>query len=64
MKKKITLTEDQLMEAAKQAVENLNKIHELTPMLTVFAGIISIEIRRVLFDNTSNSDVKEFTIKE
>lgn len=58
MEKKVTVTEEQFMDYVSQAIDNLNKIEKLSTALTIFATIISVEIAKVLFDETSDTDLK------
>ena len=47
----VVITQDILLKHANNALDNLNKIHQLSPTLMMFAVIYAAEICNTFFDS-------------
>lgn len=51
MDKTVVITQNILLKHANDALDNLNKIHQLSPTLMMFAVIYAAEICNTFFDS-------------
>lgn len=56
MDKTVVITQDILLKHSQEALNNLNKIHQLNPTLNIFAAIYTAEICNTFFKESDKEN--------
>lgn len=56
MDKTVVITEEILLKHSQEAINNLNKIHQLTPILNIFAAVYTAEICNTFFKESDKEN--------
>lgn len=56
MSKTVVITQDILLKHTQEALNNLNKIHQLSPTLIIFAAIYASEICKTFFKESDKEN--------